>query len=153
MAYDTPFRQLEPKIVRYLSLPENTKAKELFIDSLAAIQLLLGRFASPPVFYQINNLDFVEDLLIKNLTQLEEIIENEGLRNSVLYDLKINIETALKLFREYLSPNKITNENVLYSLANNYVNNLVEQYVIFRQLNIQPIEETKTFKVGGNSNK
>jgi hypothetical protein len=155
MAYNNPFLFLGPKVVFYLSRPENLLVRELYIDSLAVLQALLGRFASGPNASTIDDPHLVERVIDENITKIAALIvvppsvdpsapdssDAQATRDISTKTLALNKETAVDLYAECVNPTNVQSHQVAFDLADKYIRALVEQYTFFRYPNRQPIEE------------
>jgi hypothetical protein len=125
------------------------RARELYVDSLAVLQALLGRFSLGPNAATIEDPALVENVIDTNLPEIATVINastqidpnyRKTISQNVTETLDSNRKTALELYEECLNPTRASRTEV-FDLADKYVRALVEQYIFFRYPNRQSLEE------------
>jgi hypothetical protein len=130
--------------------------RTLYIDCLALLQGLLGRFGSGPISSSFDP-QLVDRLIEENLNRIAAILtipenadttspdykrsvaEIEMLSAFLIDTMRINKETALDLYAECISPKKAFTPQAAYLFADTFLNVLISQYKYIRYPQEQPI--------------
>jgi hypothetical protein len=123
MAFNTPYEFLSPNDIFYLSHTNNQSDRLFYIDCLALLDDLLTSFSSSPDHWifppEKNKEDVMESLSNLSWRDLQD-------------NLKKNLSTAWDLYEELNSSNRSVTSFTARSLADKFLNDLLEQYLLIR---------------------